>query len=172
MNRRRRHKRTVFWTPKRRRDLGVVLLLFLGCLPGLYVMWTRTPWKRRTKMAVSLLCCAALIFLALPQTNPPERPDGGIVLVGSSVETEVYGPEAPEGREVVEVYTPIRTPIVLQSTPQPDPVYVYCNDGGKYYHSEECRYVKENTPKVTLSRALDAGYSRCPDCSAPDGMGY
>ena len=120
-------------------------------------MWTRTPWKKHTKVAVSLLCCAALLFLVLPQTNPPERPDGGIVLVGSSVEAEVYGPEAPEGRDVVEVYTPIRTPIVLQSTQAPDPVYVYCNDGGKYYHSEECRYVKENSPKVTLSRALDAG---------------
>ena len=97
---------------------------------------------------------------------------GGVVLVGSSVEAEVYGPEAPADREVIEVYTPVRTPIVLQATQEPEPVYVYCNDGGKYYHSEECRYVKENTPKVTLSRALDAGYSRCPDCSAPDGMGY
>ena len=27
------------------------------------------------------------------------------------------------------------------------------------------------SPKV-VERALDAGYSRCPECSAPDGMGY
>ena len=141
-------------------------------LPGLYVMWTRTRWKYRTKMLFSALACAALLFLVLPMTSPPERVAGGIVLVGNSVQAEIYGPEAPANREVVEVYTPVRTPIVVEATPEPEPVYVYCNNGGKYYHSEECRYVKNTTPQVKLTQALNAGYARCTECTAPDGAGY
>ena len=168
----RRTRRKRFFTPDRRRDLGVVLLLLLGVLPGLYVMWTRTNWKQSVKTAVSLVSILVVIGIILPLTTPPERRTGGVVLVGKTVETEVYGPEAPANRTAVEVYTPVRTAIVLEPTAEPEPIIVYCNNGGKYYHAADCKWVKPTTPTVTLSRALDAGYTRCPDCDAPESTGY
>ena len=100
-------------------------------------------------------------------TNPPERQIGGVHLVDEEPKVEVYGPDAPADREIIEIYAPRRTALVLAPTPTPAPVIVYCNNGGKYYHCEDCKYVKETTPDVTLTRAVAAGYTQCPDCAAP-----
>jgi hypothetical protein len=46
---------------------------------------------------------------------------------------------------------------------------VYCNDGGRYYHAKNCRYVRKRktTARVPLTQALNAGYTRCSECNAP-----
>ena len=80
----------------------------------------------------------------------------------------MYGPEAPADREVIEIYAPRRTALLIQPTATPKPVIVYCNNGGKNYHSKDCKYVKETTPNVTLTRAIEAGYTKCPECDAPE----
>ncbi|NLG24953.1 MAG: hypothetical protein GX558_06330, partial [Clostridiales bacterium] len=105
--------------------------------------------------------------IVLPQTLPPERPQGGVVLVGSAPQVDVFGPEAPQEKPAIEIYSPRYTQIVAAPTPTPTPIYVYCNTGGKYYHAADCRYVKDTSDRVSLSRALDAGYKQCPECAAP-----
>ena len=111
-------------TPGRKLALGVFVLYLLGILPGLYVTWTRTRWKKSVKMGLTVASAVVLIGIIGPMTNPPAQPTGGVVLVGKSVETEVFGPEAPEGRSAVEVYTPVRTAIILEATQEPEPIIV------------------------------------------------
>ena len=155
--------------PKRARRIHpAVVLQLIICFPlGLYVMWTKTRWPRILKSAVSLAVAAMLVAILLPMTNPPEREIGGIHLVGSEPQVDVQGPEAPADRVIVEIYAPKQTVVVIDPTPSPEPVYVFCNNGGSYYHSQDCVYVKEKTPFVTLSTALDAGYHQCTECDAP-----
>ena len=81
------------------------------------------------------------------------------------------GPEAPEDRGKIEIYTPRRTAIIVEATPTPAPIIVYCNPGGQYYHSEDCVHVqKGETPQATLEQALKAGYRQCPECNAPSEL--
>ena len=139
------------------------------CFPlGLYVLWTKTRCSRMLKTALSAAVALVLIAILMPATNPPEREIGGIYLVDEKPQVEVYGPEAPADREIIEIYAPRRTALVLEPTPTPAPIIVYCNNGGKHYHSEDCKYVKETTPDVKLTRAIEAGYTKCPECNAPD----
>lgn len=148
----------------------VGILPLIICFPlGLYVLWTRTRCPRAVKTALSAAAALALVAILLPMTNPPERETGGVYLVDEKPAVEVYGPEAPADREIIEIYAPRRTALLIQPTATPKPVIVYCNNGGKHYHSEECKYVKETTPNVTLTRAIEAGYTKCPECDAPEG---
>ena len=155
---------------ERRRNIGVILRLIF-CFPlGLYLMWTRTGWPRPVKIAVSALIAFSLILILTPMTNPPERQTGGVVVVGDSLHVDVLGPEAPENREEIDIYTPRRTAIIVEATATPQPVMVYCNTGGQYYHASDCEYVRYNTPSVPLAQAIRAGFSRCPDCDAPEAI--
>lgn len=157
---------------RQRRQNIVAILQLIFCFPlGIYNMWTRMKWHKAVKVAVSGVVALVLAAIMLPMTNPPERATGGIRLVGSSPSVEVMGPEAPEDREIVEIYAPRRTAIIVEATPTPAPVYVYCNAGGQYYHAHECKWVTETTPQVTLTQALNAGYRPCPECDAPAPIG-
>ena len=97
---------------------------------GLYAMWTRTRWPRSIKTAISAVTALALVAVLGPMTNPPERQVGGIQLVDEKPQVEVYGPEAPADREVIEIYAPRYTAVILEPTATPVPVTVYCNNGG------------------------------------------
>ena len=155
---------------KRRENLGVILRLVF-CPPlGLYLMWTRTKWSRLVKVGASALIALALVLILTPMTDPPARQTGGVRVVGDSLQVDVLGPEAPADRAAIDVYTPRRTAIIVDPTPTPQPIVVYCNQGGKYYHVKECKYVRDTTPSVTLAQALRAGYKPCPDCDAPEAV--
>lgn len=150
------------------RTVAAILPLII-CFPlGLYVLWTKARCPRALKTALSAAVALTLAAILLPMTNPPERETGGIHLVDEKPEVEVYGPEAPANREVIEIYAPRRTALLVQPTATPAPVIVYCNNGGRHYHSEDCKYVKDTTPDVTLTRAIAAGYTKCAECNAPD----
>lgn len=139
------------------------------CFPlGLYVMWTKSRWPVAIKAAITLTVVLLLAVILTPLTNPPERTAGGIRLVEAEPRSDVYGPEAPTDRDMVEIYAPRRTAVLVEATATPEPIIVYCNNGGRYYHSKDCRYVKPTTPKADLSQALKAGFSKCPYCNAPD----
>lgn len=156
---------------RKRRPNMIRTLSLIICFPlGLYVLWTRSCCPRSLKTLISAAAALVLIAILTPMTNPPEREIGGIRLVGAEPEVDVFGPEAPADREIVEIYAPRRTAILVEATATPVPVVVYCNNGGKYYHSEECVYVKDDTPSVTLTRALEAGYTQCTSCNAPDAV--
>ena len=131
-------------------------------------MWTRARWPRIAKTAVSAAVALVLAAILVPMTDPPEREIGGIQLVDEEPKVEVYGPEAPADREIIEIYAPRRTALIVEPTATPAPVIVYCNNGGRYYHTADCKYVKEDTPYVTLTRAIEAGYTKCSECDAPE----
>ncbi len=154
------------------RNLSIVFRLIF-CFPlGLYAMWTRARWPKWTKIAVSGAVAGLLVVILTPSTNPPERAVGGIMPVEGDPAYVILGPEAPEGQADVEIYTPRRTAIIVEATPTPVPVIVYCNPGGQYYHSESCEHVQQGkTPQATLEQALKAGYRQCPDCDAPSELG-
>ncbi len=155
---------------KRRETIGVILRLVF-CPPlGLYLMWTRTRWPRLVKVGASALIALALVLILAPMTDPPARQTGGVRVVGDSRQVDVLGPEAPADREAIDVYTPRRTAIIVDPTPTPQPIVVYCNQGGKYYHVKECKWVRPTTPSLTLAQAIRAGYIPFPDCHAPEAV--
>jgi hypothetical protein len=134
-------------------------------------MWgDRCKWPRSVKSLISVGFVVLLLAILLPQTRPPERATGGVELVGLTPALEVQGPQRDENAPEFEAYVPVYQPeatLFVQPTPTPVPVYVYCNDGGEYYHTKGCRYVRDNTPKVTLGQAVSAGFKPCPKCNPP-----
>ncbi|MEF9894904.1 MAG: hypothetical protein RSK76_10830 [Clostridia bacterium] len=136
------------------------------------MMWSdRCRWSRMAKCTVSTMVAAFVALVIIPQTLPPERPKGGVEIVSQMPVAEALGPKQSVGPEgAYEVYLPDYvnpTTMIIEPTPSPTPVYVYCNNGGKKYHVKKCRYVKKGTGRVTLSQAIAAGYTRCPECDAP-----
>ena len=142
------------------------IMFLIVCFPaGLMVMWSdRCRWSRWVKMLVSAAVALALIAILLPQTTPPDTPKSGITIVGMAEDKETYGPEVPANRLQVEVYSPRYTALIIKADPTPTPRFVYCNQGGKYYHRMTCRYVTESSGAVTNHQALHAGYTPCPEC--------
>lgn len=158
--------------PRVSRANSAVVRWLIFCFPaGLLMMWSdRCRWPRAVKSLVSLGFAALLLAVILPQTRPPERAKGGVELVGLTPALEVQGPQMAEGSPQFDAYVPVYQPeatLFVQPTPTPVPVYVYCNDGGEYYHKKGCRYVKDTTPKVTLTQAVAAGFKRCKTCDPP-----
>ncbi len=145
------------------------VLWLLLCFPaGLYRMWRFSGWNRFLKMLVSLAVLAVCAVIIAPATQPPERYVGGVQRFTD--EDLLIGPKPTEGFERIDLYSYNVTSdsVIAEPEPTPVPVYVYCNDGGKFYHSQECSYVKPTSVRVPLLQALDAGYSQCSDCSAPE----
>lgn len=117
---------------------------------------------------ISILIAALLVVILLPQTQPPERYVGGVQLV--SADDVFIGPPVADNFQRIDLYSYNVTvdSVLAEPEPTPEPIYVYCNDGGKYYHSKECVYVKKTSARVPLLQALNAGYQQCPDCNAPE----
>lgn len=157
--------------PVRSRAHRTVVRWLIFCFPaGLLMMWSdRCKWSRAVKSAISMGFALLLIALVLPQTQPPERVTSGVQMVGLKPSIEVYGPEPDDSLPEIQIYNPLREDAVrlITPAPTPEPIMVYCNDSGRFYHTQECRYVKKRTPDVTLSQALDAGYKPCEKCNPP-----
>jgi len=159
--------------PSRREYSGRrVALWLLLCFPaGLFFMWSdRCRWNRFVKTAVSVVIAAVLVVIVLPQTQPPERMRGGVELVDA--DESLVGPQPTDGFDRIDLYSYNVTSesVLAEPEPTPEPIYVWCNDGGKYYHSEDCEYVqgRRTTVRVPLLQALNAGYQQCPQCNAPE----
>ena len=144
------------------------ILLLVFCFPlGLYRMWTRGLWTQRARVTVTAVVGLIVFLILAPFTDPPTRQTGGITAVSTSDERDTEGPAAPDNRTNVDIYVPQRTAMIIEATATPEPTIVYCNDGGQYYHVKGCRFVKPTTPSVTLSQAVNAGFTPCPECDAP-----
>lgn len=147
-----------------------VILWLVCCFPaGMYFLWSpRCEWNRIVKMLISFVVIGALVAVMLPATLPPERYTGGVQLL--TAEDLLVGPQPTEGFERIDLYSYNVTTesVIAEPEPTPEPVYVYCNDGGKYYHSAECSYVKATSVHCPLLQALDAGYQQCKECNAPE----
>lgn len=164
--------------PKKRRKSStflkdVLFVLFtLVCFPvGLYLLWTKKkyfPLSLRVGITafVGIFVIAALL-IALPE-NLYGHTD--VEFVNVSRDGNVYMPEVPDHyQEGVVSYKNAYSAdsVIVQPDPTAEPIHVWCNDMGKYYHVETCRYVKDTTPRVTLTKAAAAGFQPCPDCHPP-----
>lgn len=147
-----------------------VALWLVLCFPaGLFYLWSdRCEWPKVCKGLISLLIAALLVVILLPQTQPPERYVGGVKLL--TAEDLYIGPQPTENFERIDLYSYNVTnqSVLAEPEPTPEPVYVYCNTGGAYYHTRDCVYWKETSSRVPLLQALNAGYKQCKDCDAPE----
>lgn len=162
--------------PKKRaipRYSKAVVRWLIFCFPaGLLMMWSdRCRWSRQTKSLISCGIAGALIAVLLPITLPPQRAAGGVQLVSAQPVIAIQGPcQDPEDVGAFEIDIPasIKPPsVVVEPTPEPPAINVYCNTGGKHYHTSKCRYATKKSAYLSLGTALDKGFTPCKDCNPP-----
>ena len=131
--------------------------------------------RRRRRNAfwgkVAAVCLVVVASVAVSTYfQAPQWEPGGVQIVGTGTEVEVYGPPLPSdmAKSISAQPSSIVVRMEESTEPTPAPIYVYCNTGGKNYHSQDCKYVYEHTPRVTLLEAVKASYTKCPYCNAPD----
>lgn len=158
---------------RKTRDANLSVLRWLiFCFPaGLLMMWSNgCSWHRAIKSAVSLAFVAIVLALVLPQTRAPQPQLGGIQVVSLASAAEQVGPTMKAGATPYEAYVPkysAKDSVLVEPTPTPFPVTVYCNDGGEFYHTKKCKYTKDTTPPATLLQAVNAGFKACKKCKPP-----
>ncbi|MBE5765728.1 MAG: hypothetical protein E7335_00935 [Clostridiales bacterium] len=148
----------------------MVSFLLVLCAPvGLLLMWLRRcTWDRVTKSTISALVAVLVLCFLSVRFQAPQWEPGGVELIGNGTQIKVYGPPIPSDLAKAVSVQPSSIVVVIDDTaPTPVPIYVYCNTGGRQYHSAECEYVYPHTARVTLLDALNGGYSKCGKCNAP-----
>ena len=166
--------RTQKKTGKRAKRISnhTVIRWLVCCLPiGWILMWhPGCKWKKVNKVNITLATVAALTIVicgAALILDQSQKTTGGVQLVSNKPLVEAYGPEIPEG----VTYTfadsnTIEQAVVVTPEPTVEPETAYCNDGGKYFHTENCRYVKEYTRCYYVTYLLNQGFDPCEECAA------
>ena len=155
------------------------LILMLVFIPpiGIYHMWTQEcPWKLWIKGVISggIALLLMLLLVLLPEL-PNAELEGNVEIIQRTQDEKRFAPLKPDGvPDTVQLLKQPGETSTLISTPTatPDPVMVYCNDNGLYYHLAGCRYVYDTTPRVTLMAAIRAGKTACYICNPPDEVVY
>ena len=160
--------------PKRRKRIAnhAVIRWLVCCLPvGLALMWhPGCKWKKMNKATITLACAALVTMLAVGvagMLQEGQKNTGGVYLVSSKPMVEAYGPVIPEG--VTYTYADANTieqAVVITPEPTIEPETAYCNAGGRYFHTENCRFVKEHTPCYYVPYLLGQGFDPCEECEA------
>ena len=163
-------------TARRRRRISnhAVIRWLICCLPvGLMLMWHPScRWKKVNKAAISMGSLALVAILALGVAGVLQRngrTQSGVQLVSVNPQVEVYGPAVPASvsYSYVESDT-IQQAVVITPEPTEEPETAYYNDGGKYFHTENCSVVKDSTPCYYVTRLLNMGVQPCPKCAAAE----
>lgn len=163
----------------RREHSTKALILMLVFVPpiGIYLMWTsECHWESWIKGAISggIALLLTLLLVLIPDL-PNAELEGNVEIIQSTIDERIFAPLKPDGvPDTVQLVVQIGDASSLISTPTatPDPVMVYCNDNGLYYHLTGCRYVYDTTPRVTLMAAIRAGKTACSICKPPDEVTY
>ncbi|MBQ3079817.1 MAG: hypothetical protein IJC48_07470 [Clostridia bacterium] len=157
---------------------AVMITLLVICPPvGLYLMWKKgCYWAKWIKSLVSAGMAAVFLAVMILLPNPPNPvPEGGVEIHARTENKKAFAPFKPDGvPDTAQILKSAHetSSLISEPTPTPDPMRVYCNDNGLYYHYKECRYVYDTTPRVTLAQAIAAGKSACPDCKPPTEVSY
>lgn len=154
--------------PKRRagnRNTLKTALWLLFPPVGLTMMWRPScRWHIAVKTGISLVMAVALIAVfAIPA--PTTQAGGGVSLVSSKPEVEVYGPNLPNF--IVPGYTNDQTESVITSAEQSDVHYVYAADGARCYHEYKCKFAYASSQRLTVYEAYYLGFEPCNRCKPP-----
>lgn len=132
---------------------------------GLTLMWRRScGWHPAVKACISVAMVAILVaVLVIP--SPTISNSGGIELVTSRPEVEVYGPELPSF--IVPGYTNEQTDSIIVPAVENDVHYVYAADGAKCYHEYKCKFAFASSQRLTTYEAYYLGFQPCNRCKPP-----
>lgn len=132
---------------------------------GLTLMWRRScRWHPAVKAGVTTAMVAVLVaVLAFP--TPRITSDGGVDLVTSRPEVEVYGPDLPNF--IVPGYTKDQTNSIIVPAVESDIHYVYAADGARCYHEYKCKFAYASSQRLTVYEAYYLGFQPCGRCLPP-----
>ena len=131
---------------------------------GLTMMWRRRcRWPIAVKAGVSALMAAILVAIIVIPTPTPAA--GGVELVTSHPEVEVYGPNLPNF--IVPGYTNDQTDSIIVPAVENDVHYVYAADGAKCYHEYKCKFALASSQRLTVFEAYYLGFQPCNRCKPP-----
>ena len=153
-------------TPRKRdwRNLKTVLWLLFPPV-GLTLMWRRScRWPVALKAGISAAMVAALVTVFVLPT-PSKTAIGGVELVTSRPEVEVYGPDLPNF--IVPGYTNDQTDSVIVPAVESDVHYVYAADGAECYHEYKCKFAFASSQRLTVYEAYYLGFRPCGRCKPP-----
>ena len=144
------------------------VLALLWLLPvSIPLMWQRAcTWRLGVKVAVTavaVVLVAALLAFPMPTGN--RNVAGGVELVNSTEEVEVYGPDLPA--YVVPGYTSEQGESVIVDAVENNVHYVYAADGAKCYHEYECKFAFASSQRLTVYEAYFLGFKPCNRCNPP-----
>lgn len=155
--------------PQKRRagDRGTLKTALWLLVPpvGLMMMWRPScRWHIAVKSAVSFVMLAALVAVfAIPA--PTTQAGGGVSLVSSKPEVEVYGPDLPNF--IVPGYTNDQTESIIRPAEESDVHYVYAADGARCYHEYKCKFAFASSQRLTVYEAFFLGFEPCNRCKPP-----
>ena len=132
---------------------------------GLTMMWRPgCRWHIGVKAGISALMAAALIAVFVIPA-PTTAANGGVSLVSSKPEVEVYGPDLPNF--IVPGYTNDQTESIIMPAVESDVHYVYAADGAKCYHEYKCKFAFASSQRLTVYEAYFLGFQPCNRCKPP-----
>ena len=133
---------------------------------GLSMMWRRScTWPRAVKAGVTALVAAALVAVFLVPVPADHAAEGGVQLVTSKPEVEIYGPDLPSF--IVPGYTNDQTESVIVDGVDSDVHYVYAADGAECYHEYNCKFAFASSQRLTVYEAYYLGFKPCGRCNPP-----
>ena len=148
---------------RNRNTLKTALWLLLPPV-GLALMWRRDcHWHPALKAGITAVMVAALVTVLVFPT-PSLRP-GGVELVTSRPEVEVYGPDLPNF--IVPGYTNDQTDSIIVPAVENDVHYVYAADGAECYHEYKCKFAFASSQRLTVYEAYYLGFRPCGRCKPP-----
>ena len=132
---------------------------------GLTLMWRpKCRWPLALKAAISVIMAGIVaVILIYPTTRAPQ--EGGVELVTSRPEVEVYGPNLPTF--IVPGYTNEQTDSIIVPAVETDVHYVYAADGAECYHEYKCKFAFANSQRLTVYEAYYLGFRPCGRCKPP-----
>lgn len=140
---------------------------------GLIMLWNPgCKWSKINKAAVSAISVAMLAIIvcgAMTVAQENMYHPGGSQQVSVKANVGTYALPAPQ--ELDYTYRDenlIKPAVVVTPEPTLEPQTAYVNDGGKFFHSENCAVVKNTTPCYYIPTLLSRGFLPCEDCAAAE----
>ena len=131
---------------------------------GLTMMWRPgCRWPIAAKVGISALMAAILVAVLVIPTPTPAA--GGVEMVASRPEVEVYGPNLPNF--IVPGYTNDQTDSIIVPAVESDVHYVYAADNAKCYHEYKCKFAYASSQRLTVFEAYYLGFEPCNRCKPP-----